>query len=119
MPEASAAADKVLAFETEIAKISWPQTDLRDIQKLNNPMTLAQLQAYAPQFDWAAFLGDAKVMSPHMLVGDNTAVKAMAALYDRTPLETLKTWEKFKVANDASPYLSKRFVDSRFAYTKV
>ena len=116
---ASAEADKVLAFETAIAKLSWPIADQRDINKLNNPMTLAQLQAYAPQFDWAAYLGEAKVMSPHMIVGDNTAVKAMAALYAATPLETLKTWQRFKVADQASPYLSKRFVDSRFEYTKT
>ena len=38
-PNASAAADQVLAFETEIAKLSWPQAELRDLDKLNNPMT--------------------------------------------------------------------------------
>ena len=37
----------------------------------------------------------------------------------KTPLDTLKTWEKFKVTNDASNYLSKRFVDSKFEYTKT
>jgi putative endopeptidase len=116
---ASAEADKVLAFETEIAKVSWPIAEQRDINKLNNPMTLAQLQAYAPQFDWAAYLGESKVMSPHMIVGDNTAVKALAALYDSTPLETLKSWQRFKIADQASNYLSKRFVDSRFEYTKT
>jgi putative endopeptidase len=118
-PNASAAADKVLVFETEIAKISWPQADLRDIDKLNNPMSLAQLKTYAPGFDWSGYLGEAKVMSPHMLISDNTAIKAMAALYAKTPLETLKTWQKFKVANDASNYLSKRFVDSKFEFTKA
>ena len=115
----SAAADKVMAFETEIAKISWPQADLRDLDKLNNPMSLVQLQKYAPQFDWKAYLDEAKVMSPHMLVADNTAIQKMAALYAATPLETLKTWEKFKVANDAANYLSNRFVDSKFEYTKT
>jgi putative endopeptidase len=118
-PNASAAADQVLAFETEVAKISWPQAELRDIDKLNNPMTLAQLKAYAPQFDWDSYLHETKVLSPHMIVGDNTAVKAMAALYERTPLETLKTWERFKVADQASNYLSKRFVDSKFEFTKT
>jgi putative endopeptidase len=116
-PGASAAADKVLAFETAIARLSWPQADLRDIEKLNNPMTLARLKTYAP-FDWAAYLGEAKVMSPHMLVSDNSAIKAMAALYAKTPLETLKTWQRFKVADGAANYLSKRFVESRFEYTK-
>ncbi|MGE5358011.1 MAG: hypothetical protein ACM3NQ_03275, partial [Bacteroidales bacterium] len=118
-PNASAEADKLLAFESEIAKISWPQADLRDLDKLNNPMTLAQLKKYAPQFDWSGYLGEAKVMSPHMLVADNTAIKAMAALYAKTPLETLKTWEKFKVTNDAANYLSKRFIDSKFEYAKT
>ena len=50
-----------------------------------------------------------------IIVGDNTAVKALAAMYDKTPLETLKTWQRFKVADQAGPYLSKRFVDSQFA----
>ncbi len=117
-PNASAKADQVLAFETEIAKISWPQADLRDIDKLNNPMTLAQLQKYAPQFGWNSYLERAKVMSPHMIVSDNTAIKAMAALYAKTPLETLKTWERFHVADQAANFLSKRFVDSKFEYTK-
>ena len=118
-PDASAQADKIMAFETGIAKVSWPQADLRDIDKLNNPMTLAQLKTYAPQFDWTAYLGEAKVMSPHMIVGDKTAVKALAALYANTSLDTLKTWQRFRVASQASNYLSKRFVDSRFDYTKT
>ncbi len=54
-----------------------------------------------------------------MIVGDNTAVKALAALYAATPLDTLKKWQRFKVADQASPYLSKRFVDSRFDFTKT
>ena len=118
-PAPSAEADKILAFETEIAKISWPQADLRDIDKINNPMSLARLKRYAPQFDWNEYLGEARVQSPHMIVADNTAIKAMAALYAKTPLDTLKTWERFKVASDMSNYLSKRFVDSKFEYTKT
>jgi len=118
-PNASAAADQVLAFETEIAKLSWPQADLRDLDKLNNPMTKAQLVAYAPGLDWDAYLADTRVVSPKYIVGDKTAVKAIAQLYDKTPLETLKTWQRFKVASQAGPYLSKRFVDSGFEFGKV
>jgi putative endopeptidase len=117
-PNAAAAADIVLAFETEIAKLSWPQADQRDIDKLNNPMTPAQLAAYAPGFDWNLYLAETKVQPPKLIVGDNTAVKAMAVLFDKTPLETLKTWQRFKIADQAGNYLSKRFVDSKFAFTK-
>jgi putative endopeptidase len=119
-PNATAAADQVLAFETEIARLSWAQADLRDLDKLNNPMSLAQLSAYAPGLDWNRYLTDVRVASsPKLIVGDNTAVKALAALYDKTPLETLKTWQTFKVADQAGNYLSKRFVDNKFAFART
>ena len=57
-PNPAAATDQLMAFETEIAKLSWPRADQRDINKLNNPMTLAQLQGYAPDFDWRAYLAE-------------------------------------------------------------
>jgi putative endopeptidase len=118
-PNALAKADQIIAFETEIAKLSWAKTDLRDIEKLNNPMTKAQLAAYAPGIDWPTYLGLAKVDKvPTMLVADNTAIKALAALYAKTPLDTLKTWQRFKIADGASNYLSKRFVDSKFEFAK-
>ena len=118
-PNASAAADSILAFETEIAKVSWPQADLRDIDKVNNPMTLAQLQAYAPQLDWNDYVTRVQVTTPKYIVSDNTAIQAVAKLYEKTPLDTLKTWQKFKVADQASNFLSKRFVDSKFEFTKT
>jgi putative endopeptidase len=118
-PDAAAAADQVLAFETEIAKLSWPIADQRDIDKLNNPMTPAQLAAYAPGLDWDRYLSETQVLTPKLIVGDNTAVKALAAVYDKTPLETLKTWQRFKIADQAGNYLSKRFVDSKFAFTRT
>jgi len=115
----AAGADRILAFETAIAKLSWPIADLRNIDKVNNPMTLAQLQAYAPGFGWSDYLAAAKINADHMIVGDNTAIKALAALYDKTPLDTLKQWQRFKVADQASDYLSKRFVDSKFEFTRT
>ncbi|HEX6742422.1 MAG TPA: M13 family metallopeptidase, partial [Sphingomicrobium sp.] len=33
--------------------------------------------------------------------------------------ETLKTWERFKVTDQASNFLSKRFVDSKFEFTRT
>jgi putative endopeptidase len=117
--DTSAKADQIMAFETEIAKFSWSQADLRDIDKLNNPMTPAQLAAYAPGVDWNRYLTESETMAPKILVADNTAIKALAALYAKTPLETLKTWQRFKVASQAAPYLSKRFVDSNFEFSKV
>ena len=117
---AEAAADKIMAFETEIAKASWPIADRRDFSKINNPMTMAELSAYAPQLNWAAFFEGADVPpQKRMIVQENTAIRDIVKLYAATPLETLKAWEKFHIADDASPYLSKRSSTAVSTITKT
>ncbi|MCT2559093.1 M13 family metallopeptidase [Tsuneonella sp. YG55] len=112
------AAQDVMAFETYVAQLSWPTDDRRDIGKINNPMSTEQLAAYAPGIDWAAYWEGANVPPQNrMIVNENTAVKALAALYDSTDLDTLKLWEQFHVANQAAAFLPKSFVDSKFAFT--
>ena len=119
-PDPAASADAVMALETRIAKVSWAAADRRDLQKAINPMTLTALQAYAPGVDWAAYLAASNVPAQSALVvEEKSAVRDIAAVFADTPLDTLKAWEAFHIADDASPYLSKRFVDSRFAFTKV
>ena len=112
----------MLAFETAIAKVSWPAADRRDIDKINNPMSVAELQTYAPGLNWDAFLTGAAHRA--------TATTAIVQREDGDPATsprstrrrrstTLKAWEAFHVTDQAAPYLSKRFVDSRFTFTKT
>jgi len=113
-------ANAVMAFETAVAKASWPAADRRDIDKVNNPMSVADLQAYAPGLSWDAYLTSSRVAKrDHAIVLEKTAIKNIASLYEATPLDTLKAWQAFHVTDQASPYLSKRFVDSRFTFTKT
>jgi putative endopeptidase len=118
--DSEAAADKIMAFETEIAKATWPIADRRDFSKITNRMTMAELTAYAPELNWKAFFEGAQIPDQKRLIlQENTSVRDIVKLYASTPLDTLKLWEKFHVADQASPYLSKRFVDNRFAFTKT
>ena len=45
-------ADAVYNLERKIAEVSWANADRRDVDKVFNPMTLADLKAFAPQFPW-------------------------------------------------------------------
>ena len=115
---AKAAAD-VVAFETRIAKVSWAVAERRDIDKTYNPTTVADLTTYAP-FPWPAYLTAAGMPGQTKVVlGEKTAVRDIAKVFDETPLDTLKAWQAFNVVAEASPYLSKAFVDSRFEYIKA
>ena len=119
-PDAAKAAADVVAFETAIAKVSWPVADRRELDKIYNPMTLAELQAYAPEIPWTDYLAAAGVTGRNQLVlGEKTAVRELAKLFGDTPLETLKAWRTVQGVQEMSPFLSKRFVDSRFEYVKA
>ena len=118
-PDPAKSAADVVAFETRIAQASWPVADRRDIDKTYNPTTVAELNGYAP-FPWSPYLAAAGMPGlTKVVLGEKTAVRDIAKIYDETPLETLKAWQAFNIVAETSPYLSKRFVDSRFAYTKV
>jgi putative endopeptidase len=113
------AAAEVVAFETAIAKVSWAVADRRDIDKVYNPVTAAELAAYAP-FPWTDYLAATGMPGlTTVVLGEKTAVRDIAKVYADTPLDTLKAWQTFNVVAETSPYLSKRFVDSRFEYVKA
>ena len=113
-PERSAAA--ILAFETAIAEVSWTNAERRDPEKTYNPMSVAALEETAP-FPWRQLLASADLGGlDHVVVVENTAIPKIAAVYARTPVDTLKAWQAFHLAESAAPYLSKRFVAANFAF---
>src|SRR5574338_60305 len=50
--DAEAKADRIIALETQIAKIHWTPEQSRDVDKIYNLMTRAQLRTFAPQLQW-------------------------------------------------------------------
>ncbi|MCS6624972.1 hypothetical protein N0B44_18825 [Roseibacterium beibuensis] len=111
-----AAAD-IVGFETRIAEQHWTAVQNRQIDKIYNPTSVADLATTAPGFDWAAWAEGAGVSHvPVLIAANNTAFPGMARIYAETPIETLQAWEAFHVINQASPYLSKAFVDNQFEF---
>jgi putative endopeptidase len=81
---------------------------------------VSQLQSYSPGVNWDAYLTASSInFRDRAIVAEKTAIRDIAALYAKTPMDTLKAWQAFHVIDQASPYLSKRFVDSRFTFTKT
>jgi putative endopeptidase len=113
----SALADSILAFETRIAGVSWPETEQRDFSRHYNPMTPEELASYARGFPWAAFLGTAGLgAKPRLIVVEKSAVGHIAAIFGATPLEVLKGWMAFTVADAAAPYLAGPFQKAFFEF---
>jgi putative endopeptidase len=111
------AAQAIVALETQIAQASWSRIEARDVDKTYNPMSPAELTAYAPGFDFKRYLDAAGLGGTQRIVtGDNTAFPKVAAIFAATPLDTLKAWQAFHLVDSAAPYLSDRFVQAQFAF---
>jgi len=116
-PAAQKSADDILALENRIAEASWSRAEMRDVDKTYNPRTVAELVAAAPGFPWSTFLATAQVENVDRIIAEElTAFTKFAAIFADTPLETLQAWQAFHVANEAAPFLSKRFVDANFEF---
>jgi endothelin-converting enzyme/putative endopeptidase len=117
LPGGAAAADRIIALETALSKAQWPAADRRDIDKIYNPMTRAQLVKLAPQFNWNSTLAEAGLANAkQVIVTEPSAVAGAGKILASAPLSTWKEWLAFRFVSDHASYLPKAFDDARFAF---
>jgi putative endopeptidase len=117
--KAGAASEAILNLETSLAKIQWTRVEERDPIKTYNKTAISELPALMPGYDWPRFVRSAgfegKVDA--VIVTEPSYFKALAKVMTGTPLPVWKTYFKWRVLSAAAPYLTKAFVDERFAFT--
>ncbi|WP_372782138.1 M13 family metallopeptidase [Phenylobacterium sp.] len=116
-PRPAVNAKAIVAMETEIAKVSWSPAEQRDDNAMYNPYPAAKVGELAPGFDWAAFMAGAGLTkADQVVVQEKTAFPKIAAIFAKTPIETLKAWQAFTLADQAAPYLSKTFDQAHYDF---
>ncbi len=116
-PDSQASAAAVVSFETRIAEASWTKVEQRDLDKVYNPKSRAELKALAPGFAWDGFLNGAGLRAvDRVIVSEKSAFPKIAAVYQSTPLPVVKAWQAFTVADNAAFYLSEPFSAARFQF---
>jgi putative endopeptidase len=114
-PQVHAAA--VVDFESKIAAASWSKTEQRDVDKTYNPIKTGDLAALTPGFAWQRFLRGAGLGSiDRVIVAEKSAFVRIGAVYQSAPLEVLRAWQAFTVADNAGFYLSKPFSSARSGF---
>jgi len=116
---AAADAKAIVALETELAKVQWTKVENRDPIKTYNKVEFSKLGAMAPGYDWSAWLKAAGLQgkADYLIVSQPTYLKGFTDVLNRTPLATWKAYLQFQTVNGYANYLSKAFVDQRFAFT--
>ena len=117
LPGGEAAADRIIALETELSKVQWPAAERRQMDKIYNPMTRAELTKLAPQFEWTSTLAKAGLAgAKSVIVIEPSAVAGAGKIFASTPLSTWKEWLAFRFVSDHASVLPKAIDDARFAF---
>ena len=120
--DADARAAAVFGLETALAKVEWAAADRRDADKTYNPMTVSELEKFAPGFPWRAYLKaqNISVNGPKderkLIVRENTAFPEMANIFASTPVAVWRDWLTIHYLHNMSAYLPTAFDDADFAF---
>ena len=116
-PDAEAAAKRVVALETAIAKTHVSVDESSDVAKSNSVWTRAELPKKAPGLDWDAFLTAAGLEGqPRFGAWQAPAIAGMSKLAGAQPLQSWRDYLAFHTVERGAPYLSKAFVAEHFAF---
>src|SRR6185295_3435003 len=117
-PETAAAGTRtVLRIETALAGASLTRVERRDPYAVYHRMSVKELARLTPSFDWEAYFRAVGAAPGAWLnVSEPKFFRELEARLKHEPLEELKTYLRWGLANAQAAYLSSRFVDRDFAF---
>ncbi len=115
--KAAAEAKDVMSVETALAKGSTSRVELRNPANRYHMMTIAELQALSPDYNWTTYLTSIKMNELKSLnVATPAFFKTMNEQIDGQSLDALKSYLRWQALRTAAPALSKPFVDENFNF---
>lgn len=117
VPDAGAAAARVVELETKLASHHWDNVTLRDPQKTYNLKTADEASALFPLLSaWFEAAGIDEAKRQEIVVSTPPFFDGAAGLLESEPLAHWQEWLAMRVVSAAAPYLSSAFVDANFAF---
>lgn len=115
--DAKKKAEAILAFETRLAKNHWDRVRSRDRTASYNKYDRKGLEKLVAGLDLAAFLDGFGLKDlDEVIVRQPSYFEALGKAVANEPLDVWKDWLTWQVIRDASPLLSKAFVDEAFSF---
>jgi len=110
----------IISLETELAKASMSNVDLRDPRKVYHRIDLVGLRALAPQIAWDAYLAELGFPAITAInVGQPEFIKQVAALAKTVPWRSWHEYLRWHFVRSLSPYLSRAFVEQWFQFRQT
>ncbi|MDQ6737555.1 MAG: M13 family metallopeptidase [Gemmatimonadota bacterium] len=116
-PDPEGSATRIMTLETSIAKAQWDRAHNRDRNATYNRMTVAQLAAMTPSYDWHSYLTAAGLgAAKDIVVRQPSYVTAANDIIAGTPIATWREYMTFKLLDSYASQLPSAFQDARFEF---
>jgi putative endopeptidase len=119
--QAAKNAAEILKLETSMAQIQWTKVENRDPIKTYNKTAISALGTLTPGYDWHGYVHGLGLSGKvdYVIINQPSYFTGLAKLIEATPLPVWKAYFKWHALSAAAPYLSKAFVDERFAFAST
>ena len=115
--QAATKAADVMRIETALAQGSMSRVDMRDPAKRYHIMTVEEVTALSPGYNWKQYLdGIGLEQAKTLNVASPGFVKAVNEEIETESIPALKSYMEWHILHSAAPYLAKPFVDENFAF---
>jgi putative endopeptidase len=116
--QANSDAAAILDLETSMAQAQWSRVENRDPIKTYNKTAISDLVGLMPGYDWQRYLRGSDITGKvdSVIINQPSYFSGLDKLMTTTPLPVWKAYFRWHVLSAAAPYLSKAFVDERFAF---
>jgi putative endopeptidase len=116
-PQAAKDSQSVMAIETELAKAAMDIVVRRDPKNLNNRMSLKQVQALTPSFNWKQYFAAMQAPpSPQYTVTAPDFFRGMEKLLQSRSLQEWQAYLRWSVLHSLASSLSQPFVEENFDF---
>ncbi|HXK12833.1 MAG TPA: M13 family metallopeptidase [Vicinamibacteria bacterium] len=113
-------AETVLRVETGLARAHLTRVEMRDPKNRDNPMSVEELAALAPAFEWSEYLPATGAPAfTRLNVSSRKFFAETSALVEATPLEDWKTYLRWHLVEAAAPFLGRAFVEEDFRFNRA
>ncbi len=114
---ASQNAKTIMRMETRLANSSFTNVENRDTVKTYNRMTLQEIEALAPGFNWRQFLSDLGYPGIEEInVNQPAFVKGLSDMMQTESVEDWKTFLRWKLISAVAPCLGSEFENESFDF---
>lgn len=119
-PRARLSAQRVMSFETRLARASMTQVERRDPHAIHNPMSVAELQRTAPGLDWRRYL-DAMGIGSHgrLDVAQPAFMRALARGGVEPAFADWQSYLRWHAMLTYAPFLAQRFESEHFRFYRA